>query len=198
MTRQALLIVGFLVAAYPLHSSVAQQQKVGAPPEVSNMRLVGSNDLQARSAYQPTIHDRATAGSPISAITAAGRHSDTGQSADRQAGAQRHVDPRRHRSRQPDLSQHIPGQPGTYESGGAQMVRICDGASLPKGDRSAVYMLRTFGGEAHEIWNVADPAEPVLVTRLRGLRDTHKSWWECDTGIAFPVLRRARTGAPSA
>jgi len=27
-----------------------------------------------------------------------------------------------------------------------------------KGDRNAVYMLRTFGGEAHEIWNVADPA----------------------------------------
>jgi hypothetical protein len=24
---------------------------------------------------------------------------------------------------------------------------VCDGASLPKGDRAAVYMLRTFGGE---------------------------------------------------
>jgi hypothetical protein len=34
----------------------AQQQMVGAPPEASNMRLVGSNNLQARSAYQPTIH----------------------------------------------------------------------------------------------------------------------------------------------
>src|SRR5580698_8542420 len=34
----------------------AQQQVIGAPPEASNMRLVGSNDLQARSAYQPTIH----------------------------------------------------------------------------------------------------------------------------------------------
>ena len=34
----------------------AQQQTVGAPPEASNMKLVGSNDLQARSAYQPTIH----------------------------------------------------------------------------------------------------------------------------------------------
>ena len=52
-------------------------------------------------------------------------------------------------------------------------------------------MLRTFGGEAHEIWNVADPANPVLITRLGGLKDTHKSWWECDTGIAFLV-----SGAP--
>src|SRR3982750_4324732 len=105
MTRQALLIVGFLVAAYPLHSSVAQQQKVGAPPESSNMRLVGWTDLQARRPAPPS----------------------------------------------PKYLRHLPGQPGKYEAGGAQMVRLCDGASLPKGDRSAVYMLRTFGGEAHEI-----------------------------------------------
>ena len=52
-------------------------------------------------------------------------------------------------------------------------------------------MLRSFGGEAHEIWNVADPANPVLITRIGGLKDTHKSWWECDTGIAFLV-----SGAP--
>ena len=31
----------------------------------------------------------------------------------------------------------------------------------------------------------------VLVTRIGGLKDTHKSWWECDTGIAFLV-----SGAP--
>ena len=31
-------------------------QVIGAPPEASNMELVGYNDLQARSAYQPTIH----------------------------------------------------------------------------------------------------------------------------------------------
>ncbi len=71
------------------------------------------------------------------------------------------------------------------------MVRICDGKSLPKGDRNAVYMLRTFGGEAHEIWNVANPENPVLITRIGGLKDTHKNWWECDTGIAFLV-----SGAP--
>src|SRR5437588_9680680 len=48
-------------------------------------------------------------------------------------------------------------------------------------------MLRTFGSEAHEIWNVADPANPALITRIGGLKDTHKSWWECDTGIAYLV-----------
>ena len=36
--------------------ALAQEQKIGAPPEASNMKLVGWNDLQARSAYQPTIH----------------------------------------------------------------------------------------------------------------------------------------------
>src|SRR5260221_7700115 len=46
MTRHALLIAGFLVAAYPLSPLQAQQQKVGAPPESSNMRIVRSSDLQ--------------------------------------------------------------------------------------------------------------------------------------------------------
>ena len=34
----------------------AQSQVIGAPPEASNIKLVGTSDLQARSAYQPTIH----------------------------------------------------------------------------------------------------------------------------------------------
>src|SRR5919204_78874 len=39
-----------------LSPAFAQSPKVGDPPEASNMRLVGMNALQARSAYQPTIH----------------------------------------------------------------------------------------------------------------------------------------------
>ena len=35
--------------------AVAQAPKLGDPPEAKNMRLVGYNDLQARSAYQPII-----------------------------------------------------------------------------------------------------------------------------------------------
>ena len=49
-------------------------------------------------------------------------------------------------------------------------------------------MLRVFGGRGHEIWDVTDPAKPALLTRIvMGLKDTHKSFWECDTGIAFLV-----------
>jgi len=190
MTRCGLLVAGLLAVAGP--AAAQQQQKIGAPPEVSNMRLVGSNDLQARSAYQPTIHRQGERW-----IAYIGHHGGTdeipnpvnpmtGKAEPNGTSIVDVTDPA-----QPKYLRHLPGQPGTYEAGGAQMVRVCDGSALPRGDKSAVYMLRTFGGEAHEIWNVADPANPVLVTRLGGLKDTHKSWWECDTGIAFLV-----SGAP--
>ncbi len=187
--RPALLIAGISVLA---GSAFAQQQKVGDPPEASNMRLSGWNDLQGRSAYQPTIHHQGDRW-----IAYIGHHGGTdavpdpvnpmtGKPEPNGTSIVDVTDPAH-----PTYLRHIPGQEGKYEGGGAQMVRVCDGATLPKGDRSAVYMLRTFGSEAHEIWNVADPANPKLVTRIGGLKDTHKSWWECDTGIAYLV-----SGAP--
>jgi hypothetical protein len=180
------LWVGLCVlAAAP---ALAQEQKVGAPPESSNMALVGWSDLQARSAYQPTIHkqgDRFIAyighhggtddvPTPVNPMT--GSPEPNGTSIVDVTDAAH-----------PKYLRHIPGAPGKYEDGGAQMVRLCDGSALPKGDKNVVYMLRTFGGHAHEIWNVADPSNPKLLTRLDGLRDTHKSWWECETGIAYLV-----------
>ncbi|MGI4940301.1 MAG: LVIVD repeat-containing protein [Janthinobacterium lividum] len=171
---------------------VQAQPKLGDPPEASNMRLVGTDGLQARSAYQPTIHQQGNRW--IAYIGHHGGSDDipnpvnpmTGKAEPNGTSIVDVTDPAH-----PRYLRHIPGQPGTYESGGGQMVRVCDGAQLPKGDRSAVYMLRTFGSEAHEIWNVADPENPVLLTRIAGLKDTHKSWWECDTGIAYLV-----SGAP--
>src|SRR5215207_7076046 len=170
----------------------AQQQVIGAPPEALNMKLVGTSDLQARSAYQPTIHHQGDRW-----IAYIGHHGgsdeipapvnpQTGKAEPNGTSIVDVTDPA-----QPRYLRHLPGQEGKYEAGGAQMVRICDGKALPKGDGNAVYMLRTFGGEAHEIWNVADPANPVLITRIAGLKDTHKNFWECDTGIAFLV-----SGAP--
>jgi hypothetical protein len=172
--------------------TAAQSPKVGDPPESNNMRLVGFNDLQARSAYQPTIahqgdryiayigHHGGTDEVPIPINPMTGQAEPNGTSIIDV------TDPAH-----PKYLVHVPGQPGLYEGGGAQMVRVCEGKTLPRGDRSAVYMLRTFGGEAHEIWNVAIPEKPVLVSRIDGVKDTHKNWWECDTGIAFLV-----SGAP--
>src|SRR6266567_6223258 len=57
MTGHLKLAIYFCVAHVAWCSGAhAQSQVVGAPPEASNMKLVGTNDLQARSAYQPTIH----------------------------------------------------------------------------------------------------------------------------------------------
>ena len=57
MTRQLVAGAAMLALASFLPAAHAQQQqKIGAPPEAANMRLVGYSELQARSAYQPTIH----------------------------------------------------------------------------------------------------------------------------------------------
>src|SRR3954447_26388577 len=57
MTRRlklpAVLCMSFAAGTDGAH---AQSQTIGAPPEASNIKLVGASDLQARSAYQPTIH----------------------------------------------------------------------------------------------------------------------------------------------
>src|SRR6185312_3452099 len=66
-------------------------------------------------------------------------------------------------------------------------VRVCDGKTLPKGDPARTYMLRTFGNSAHEVWDTTDPSKPTLLTRIEGVKGTHKNWWECDTGIAYLV-----------
>jgi hypothetical protein len=44
------MMVGLAGAALLAAPAMAQQQKVGDQPEAKNMRLVGYNDLQARSA----------------------------------------------------------------------------------------------------------------------------------------------------
>jgi hypothetical protein len=165
-----------------------QEPKIGDPPQAWNMRLVGFNDLQGRSAYQPTIHKQGNryiayvgehgasyVPKPVNPLTGEGEFDGT--------SIVDVTDPAH-----PKYLAHIPGAEGGPETGGAQMTRVCDGKGLPHADPNAVYLLRTFGTLAHEIWNVADPSKPVLVTRIGGnYRDTHKSWWECDTGIAFLV-----------
>ena len=170
-------------------SALAQSPKVGDPPEAKNMRLAGHNDLQARSAYQPVIHHQGNR-----YIAYVGHHGGTrdvpkpinkltGQAEFNGTSIVDVTDPA-----QPKYLAHIPGLEGNYEQGGAQMVRVCDGKTLPKGDPGKTYLLRVFGGRGHEIWDVTDPAKPSRLTRIvEGLNDTHKSWWECDTGIAYLV-----------
>jgi len=173
-------------------AQMALRGRVGSTPEARDMALVGFNDLQNRSAYQPVIHrqgDRFIAyighhgGTAFNSLT--GRVEANGTS------VVDVTDPRN-----PKYLTHVPGSPaGSGEAGGAQMVRVCDGEDLPKGDRTKTYLLRTFGNEAHEILDVSDPSKPMLLTKvISGLTTTHKNWWECDTGIAYLVSYRKDEG----
>ena len=94
------------------------------------MRLVGMNDLQARSAYQPTIHKQGDR-----YIAYIGHHGGTpevpkplnpltGQAEFNGTSIVDVTDPSK-----PKYLFHIPGQEGNFEAGGAQMTRVCDGSA---------------------------------------------------------------------
>jgi len=180
------LACGLTLAALLATSAMAQEQ-----PESKNMELVGYSDLQGRSSYQPTIHKQGNRW-----IAYIGHHggtalnSLTGQTEDNGTSLVDVTDPKN-----PKYLAHIPGDPrvpGPGESGGAQMTRVCEGSELPRANKSKVYLLRSRGTDSHEIWDVTDPAKPSRVSVvISGLRDTHKSWWECDSGVAYLV-----SGAP--
>jgi hypothetical protein len=150
-----------------------------------NLELAGFDDLQARSAYQPLVEFN-----PITRrwIAYVGHHG--GSAPNPLTGAVENngtslIDVTN--TNRPRYLAHIPGASGAGEAGGAQMVRVANGTDLPKGDPRKVYMLRALSA-AHEIWDVTDPREPTLLTTVvEGLRGTHKSWWEKDTGIAYLV-----------
>jgi hypothetical protein len=177
-----LAALGIMVDA----STAAQPRQ--PQPEKNNMELVGYHDLQGRSAYQPVVHKQGDRW-----IAYVGHHGGllpnplTGKQENNGTSILNVTNPK-----EPKLLAHIPGELGIAETGGAQMVRVCDGSTLPRADKSKVYLLRTFGNSAHEIWDVTDPATPGRLTQIvGGLGGTHKNWWECDSGIAYLV-----SGAP--
>ena len=170
-----------------LWGCISMQSAFATNPDAEqamNMKLVGYSDLQARTAYQPTIQKQGNRW-----IAYIGHHGDkkinplNGKIEDNGTSIIDVTDPKK-----PQYLTHIPGEEGKAEQGGSQMVRICSGANLPKADKSKFYMLRVFGNQAHEVWDVTDPAKPNLLTTIgKGLKGTHKNFWECDTGIAYLV-----------
>jgi hypothetical protein len=177
-------LVGLLCAQSLLNVQLLNAQ---SGERKSDMELVGYNDLQARSAYQPVIEKQGNRW-----IAYVGHHAGvqpnplTGRMEPNGTSIVDVTDPHR-----PEYLAHIPGelvQTGGGDAGGAQMVRVCSGDELPRAQKGRFYMLRSFGNSAHEMWDVTDPARPTkLNTVVSGLRDTHKSWWECDSGIAYLV-----------
>jgi hypothetical protein len=190
--RFASLAVAAVLSWTTGYAAAAQDAEIvpaSRKTEAKNMRLVGYNDLQARSAYQPLIHHQGNRW-----IAYIGHHGGTREvpqafnpitkkKEDNGTSVVDVTDPKN-----PKYLTHIPGEAGFGEQGGAQMVRVCDGKKLPKGDPSKVYLLRTGGTSAQELWDVTAPERPTLIsTIVSGLKDTHKNWWECDTGIAYLV-----------
>jgi hypothetical protein len=155
--------------------------------EARNMALAGYSDLQGRSAYQPVIQQQD--GRWIAYV---GHHGGkalnvlTGRSEANGTSVVDVTDPA-----SPRMLHHIPGASGQGEGGGAQMARVCAGSSLPHGTPGHHYLLRTYGNEAHEVWDVTTPAAPRRIARMDGISGTHKNFWECDSGVAYLV-----SGAP--
>lgn len=156
-------------------------------PDAINMQLLGHNDLQGRTAYQPTIHKYLVGPSAGHTFLFVGHF--TGQSVLNpitgvvEPNGTSIVDVTSPTS--PVYTFHIP-------SAGAQQVRVCDGNTGTLGTTGKVYMLRDNGtappNSMHETWDVTNPHAPVrLATVVDGLSNTHKSWWECETGIAYLV-----------
>ena len=167
-----LLAAGFASSQVPARGHGAEAQ---------DMELVGHDDLQGRSAYQPTIHRQG--GRVLAYVGHHGgraRNPLTGAEEDNGTSIVDVTDPAR-----PRYLTHIPGMAGGPEQGGAQMARVCD-------RQGKTYLLRTFGNSApnsgHEVWDVTDPLKPQKAsTVVTGLTSTHKNWWECDTGIAYLI-----------
>jgi hypothetical protein len=152
--------------------------------EQKNMRRVGHVDLQGRPSYQPNVivyPDGRT-------IAFAGTHGGSKPNPLKPGSPVElngvviidATDPAR-----PVEKFHIPVPAA---GGQSQSIRMCLGSDLPKGMAGRVYLMRNVQGSTasgYEVWDVTNVSNPTLVGEMRGLRNTHKMWWECTTGIAY-------------
>ncbi len=189
LVRCASLAIAIAVLVVGARRADARDDDDDGRAESRNMRLVGFHDLQARSAYQPIVHEQG--GRSIAYIGHHGGEALNTLNNTVEKNGTSIVDvtnPRR-----PKLLFHIPGPSGAGEAGGAQMVRACSAKELPKADlnadpgRNKQYLLRATAS-SHEVFDVTNPSKPTLVkTVVANLPNTHKSWWQCDSGIAYLV-----------
>jgi hypothetical protein len=151
--------------------------------EQKNMRRVGHVDLQGRPSYQPNVivyPDGRT-------IAFAGTHGGSKPNPLKGGAVEPNgtmiidvTNPER-----PVEKFHIPVP---VAGGQAQMARMCLGSDLPGGISGHVYLLRNIQGSSasgYEIWDVTNVTSPQPIAALRGIRSTHKDWWECKSGIAY-------------
>jgi hypothetical protein len=186
--RTALSAATLAILAF---SGGAMAAGVSQSGEQKNMQRVGHTDLQGRPGYQPNVIEYPDG----RWIAFSGTHSNIpvarpgftflpnplNNNADERNGTMiiDVTDPGN-----PKETAHIPAPVG----GQSQMARMCLGSDLNEDLRGKVYLMRNVQGGAdsgYEVWDVTDVKKPVMASALRGIRSTHKHWWECNTGVAY-------------
>jgi hypothetical protein len=184
--------LGMAALCWALSAFLAAPLIAQRKAEMSNMELVGYNDLQGRSAFQNVVKKQGERW-----IAYVGEQGDmpmllnplTGQVEPNGTSIVDVTDPKH-----PKYISHIPGAPAAATNGyrgmdgpsAAKFVHVCSGSELPHADKSKFYLLRAFGAKAWEIWDVTDPAEASRLNVIAsGFQNTHNGWWECDSGIAY-------------
>src|SRR5689334_16921216 len=169
--------LAFAALAFAVGSAFAHGGGVSQSGEQKNMRRVGHTDLQGRPAYQPNFIDYPD-GRVIAFI---GTHGGSAKNTLKPGSPVENngtmivdiTNPER-----PFETAHIPVP---VAGGQAQMARMCLGQDIG-GLTNHVYLLRNIQGSSaagYEIWDVTDVKSPAPVAALRGIRSTHKDWWEC-------------------
>jgi hypothetical protein len=156
-----------------------------------DLELVGQNDLQARSAYQPIVHAYGER-----RILFVGHHA--GEALNPATGFIEKNGLSILDVTNPAAPQYLAHLPPTgTEASGTQHVQVCDGSALPSADDAKVYAIRTNGALSYEVVDVTDPARPEFLRTIaetgvssrpeseRGNRETHKFQWDCTTGLAY-------------
>jgi hypothetical protein len=178
-TRRALSGVAMAALALAVGSVYAISQS----GEQKEMRRVGHVDLQGRPAYHPNFIEYPD-GRVIAFI---GTHG--GSKANPLKGGAVELngtmivdftDPAN-----PVEKFHIPAPAAGAQT---QSNRPCLGSDLPRGLPGHVYLMRNVQGSSasgYEVWDVTDVGNPTLAGAMRDLRNTHKHWWECKTGLAY-------------
>jgi hypothetical protein len=176
MKRIAILSLALTLTLFAAGGARVDARDEDRGPASHDMVLIGTNDLQARSTYQPTIHKYPFnryilfTGHHTLALQGEGLLPNaqplpsfnplTGKNEENGTSIVDVTNPRH-----PIYLFHIPVTNG--QGGGAQMVRVCDGSTLPI-HNDKIYMLRTYANSAHEIWDVTDPSHPVGVHTVAG------------------------------
>ena len=201
-TGDALLKVLTATGLAALGLGIGSALAIDQSGEQKDMRRVGHTDLQGRAAYHPYFinypdgrviafvgtHSSANPSNPpISPDSNLPKPNPLQAGSPIEANGTMIVDVTDPRN--PVEKFHIPGP---IPNGGSQTQsnRMCLGSDLPGGTPGHVYMMRnvqtnTASVSGYEVWDVTDVTAPALVGELRNLRNTHKHWWECTTGIAY-------------